>query len=697
MRIQALSVSNFRAISSLTLRDLKDTVVIAGPNGCGKSCIFDAIRLLKSAYGGYYPNEWQNWFGEFQISVNRDRNNWLVMLQTLDRSLVVSAEIALSESEIAFVRANASKLLTSQAWKEIAPETAGWNDVAATPLAANLRVHQSEVEEKVSKDMSQLQDGLAQSIHIGRIEIATDGEVTATPSPVLQLLFSQYDPQNLGIIDFHGANRNYNREQIGGINLNIEPTEDRLRQHALYNSINKYQNLKSEMASGYIRQILAEKANNQAEADQSLGATLKELFTTFFPGKEFIGPRPTPDGRLTFPVRTASSAEHDIDDLSSGEKEVLYGYLRLRNAAPRNSVLLIDEPELHLNPRLIRGLASFYHRHLGRAQNNQLWLVTHSDTLIREAVGQSGFSVFHMQPPSVPEAANQASPVLVDEDIERLVIELVGDLAAYRPGGKMVIFEGGSDSEFDIRFTCTLFPRFQAAVNPISGGNKKRVGDLYELLEAARTVGKLPTHFYMITDRDGAALDAAPIHRKYSWDRYHIENYLLDADFILRVLQDLNLAKGKISTENGVHMELMNCANETIPDLVAHELRTYANATFLKCINLNFTPSTGDTSQSLSAALSRSSERIQESLATKLSRTELKAREKQLAAKATEHLQTGEWRSTFRGREVLRRFVGHYGNGIKYEQFRDLIIARMRDAQHEPAGMKNVIDAILKG
>ena len=46
-------------------------------------------------------------------------------------------------------------------------------------------------------------------------------------------------------------------------------------------------------------------------------------------------------------------------------KEVLFGYLRLRNSAPKYSVVLLDEPELHLNPALVRGLPQFYHRHLG--------------------------------------------------------------------------------------------------------------------------------------------------------------------------------------------------------------------------------------------------------------------------------------------------------------------------------------------
>ncbi len=70
MRIKNIEVSNFKAIKEIKLRNLEDTVVIAGPNGCGKSCLFDAIRLLKSVYGGYQENEWHQWFGEFQINLN---------------------------------------------------------------------------------------------------------------------------------------------------------------------------------------------------------------------------------------------------------------------------------------------------------------------------------------------------------------------------------------------------------------------------------------------------------------------------------------------------------------------------------------------------------------------------------------------------------------------------------------------------
>lgn len=57
MKIRRLAIENFRAIESLTLEAPGETVVIAGPNGSGKTQIYHAIRLLKSMYGGHQANE----------------------------------------------------------------------------------------------------------------------------------------------------------------------------------------------------------------------------------------------------------------------------------------------------------------------------------------------------------------------------------------------------------------------------------------------------------------------------------------------------------------------------------------------------------------------------------------------------------------------------------------------------------------
>lgn len=53
MRIESLEVQNFKVIRHLRLDEIPDLVVIAGPNGSGKTYMFDAIRIFKEAIATY--------------------------------------------------------------------------------------------------------------------------------------------------------------------------------------------------------------------------------------------------------------------------------------------------------------------------------------------------------------------------------------------------------------------------------------------------------------------------------------------------------------------------------------------------------------------------------------------------------------------------------------------------------------------
>jgi predicted ATPase len=695
MRFSHLKIENFRAIRSLELTDLGDVVVIAGPNGCGKSCVYDAIRLLKSVYGGYQQNEWQTWFGEFQIKVNQDRESLLAPLQDRARPLCIAAGVVLSDAERDFLRSSAEELVRRRIWGDIAPDLGTWFNPQAASLASRLREHSDEVDERTKTGVAELLRALERSYFEGRLEIHPNAEAVTAPAPVLELVFSLYRPSDVGVIDYHGPHRNYSREQIGNINLNLESTEERLSKHALYNYANKYSNLKAEMAAGYVKNLLMRQAGGQIGGEEELTETLKELFSTFFPGKEYLGPMPSEDGTLTFPVRTEIGQVHDINELSSGEKEVLYGYLRLRNTAPRNSVLLIDEPELHLNPRLIIGLPQFYHRHLGKALGNQLWLVTHSDALLREAINQKGFKIFHMLPPSaVTYEDNQVRLVSVEQELDRLILDLVGDLATYRPGAKIVILEGGGDTEFDERVISRLFPEFASAVTLISSGNKRRVQTLHGLLDHLRKEGGLSGwSFYSITDSD-AAFDGETSTKAYHWDRYHIENYLLEPDYILRVLQDLNVAT-VLSTPEAVAQALRSSAEECLLDLVRHELEQFANHTLVSRIKTAVERGAEPISELVTNVVKTSVEHVRSAADTELSESALVDMERRYRRCFSADLNSDNWRSTFRGRDILRRFIGKHVKVVKYDVFLNLLLARMHEQSFQPSGMKKVLDAIV--
>ena len=483
MRIEELQIENFRAIERVSIDTRSTMIVIAGPNGCGKSCVLDGIRFVKSAYGGYGPNEWNQWLGEFQI--NRDKDPWEMrkILRDKGKSARIAITLTLHPKERQHLQENSHELAEEIALTQIYPrlQYSNWRQrirISGRQEQAFLQ----QVEILTQQLEALLKTEVLNEQHAGCVTIEQSGNVSIARNLVLESIWKIYEPQCVGVVDYHGSHRHYAREQLGGVNLSLKVQEEQQRESTLYNYANKYANIKTQMATEFVLQTLREKGGE--ERRESLSETLRELFRRFFPGKEFEGIKTNEKGELEFAVTVSDGKKHDINDLSSGEKEILFGYLRLRNSAQRQSIILLDEPELHLNPKLIQGLPQFYQKHLGEALDNQIWTVTHSDAFLREAIGSADTRVYHMKEVNIEEAGNnQVHQIKREEESQEAVLELIGDIAGYRPGGKIVIFEG-ENSEFDIRMTGKLFPRYERKMNFVSGGNKSTVRRLHQALEA---------------------------------------------------------------------------------------------------------------------------------------------------------------------------------------------------------------------
>ena len=82
----------------------------------------------------------------------------------------------------------------------------------------------------------------------------------------------------------------------------------------------------------------------------------------------------------SIPIFTNSSGDKfDINELSSGEKQLFLRTLAIRMLNPENSIILIDEPELSLHPKWQQRIVDVYTK-IGK--NNQIIIATHSPHIL---------------------------------------------------------------------------------------------------------------------------------------------------------------------------------------------------------------------------------------------------------------------------------------------------------------------------
>ena len=352
---------------------------------------------------------------------------------------------------------------------------------------------------------------------------------------------------------------------------------------------------------------------------------------------------------------------------------------------------------MHLNPALVRGLPQFYHKHLSQDLENQIWLVTHSDAFLREAMGHNGLRVFHMQYANISrDTENQIHEIQPGEEVEAIILEMVGDLAAYRPGAKVVFFEG-ENSEFDLSMVSRLFPAIENEMNLLSGGNRSRVKTLHQTLEQSIHAGRIPIKIYSVVDKDsGIDIDSSgEFRRHYSWDVYHIENYLLEAQFVDAALKYINICHDDISSIERIECCLMQIAEDQIGELISHKIRVEIGSELVQELNLNSNPQSEDIGAELHRSVVQSIKRVEGRVTSDLSIHDIRRRVDREREILRRSLTEGDWKKHFKGREILRVFAGKYVSGMRYEHFRDIVISEMAKSGYQPNGMKTVLDKIV--
>ena len=255
--------------------------------------------------------------------------------------------------------------------------------------------------------------------------------------------------------------------------------------------------------------------------------------------------------RLTY---VEDSEERDINTLSSGEREVLNITFDFILRKPSHCVIFFDEPELHLHPELLARLITTL-RTVG--DSNQFILCSHSPEVIASSLEDT---VIFLSPPRA-DLSNQAV-VLGPRDLASEALHRLGQSIGVISLGKKIVLIEGKESSLDKKtYSHILANRFPELVLLPSGGK----GNLNAFNAVATEIldkALWGIRFFMLADRDASPTTEKESGRFRVLNRYHLENYFLDADVLASCFAELEELDSWLRSPQRIEEKLRAIARE---------------------------------------------------------------------------------------------------------------------------------------
>ncbi len=262
----------------------------------------------------------------------------------------------------------------------------------------------------------------------------------------------------------------------------------------------------------------------------------KTIFSSILPGKLLCDINPGAPGEF----RYLDENEHELpfSSLSSGEQEVIKVLFDVARKDIRHSVIIVDEPELHLHPTLTFKLIETL-KSIGD-HTNQFIFLTHSPDLI--STYYSTGDVYFIDQKAT--GGNQAHRLSDLDHEHKEIASLIGQNLGMFAVGKKLVFVEGEKSSIDRLAYQKILQTVDTEIRVLPAGSVLNILTLNSIEEQIRK-SIFGIDLYMIRDRDG--LNEAQVNtlerngRIKCLKRRHIENYFLDEEVLFKVAERLYL------------------------------------------------------------------------------------------------------------------------------------------------------------
>ena len=619
MRIQNLTIRNYKSLVEFQIEDAPDIVVLAGPNGTGKSSVLEAIVLLKEGLGPYH-----GW------TLSGD------LVNTGAKFAEISASFRIYPEEITYLN----------------------------------EVHNITLDKDIME---------------GSIKVEKPNRIiqTTAPNELVQLLrsYRRKDFPHVGIFDFYNPYRFIMKKELKSIQVGefTDPYERRRR--VSFDPSEKFAVTKDYLAQltmGDLQKALAKIRKEGVQigiedVHDSL-KPVKNIFDSLLTPKKFVE-IDFSSSPIKFIVETPQGVV-DIDDLSSGEKEILFGYTELLKVYPENSIILFDEPDLHLNQEVERKIVPLL-RSIGA--NNQYWIATHSFGIMDSVEYNELFRLENYS------GRNQVTRAFSDEDRYETFRSVAGDVGIVTLGQRIVFLEG---IQWTDKYVLeSFFEDFKGKVVFVPSGS---VGEVMKISDSVLKLLQTSSRFnfyFAIRDRDfmnDAERESImrTNERLYVWERYHIENYLLDFDAVYSVLSR-NVTPCPCSSAQNIEEKIIELLRSESPRFISKMVNYEVNKKLKEVhFDIGF--------EEIDEQAQRKIENLKNRLLPILQTDSIQRIVAEKRKDFQRLLESGEWVKVLPGREILTRFISRYGRELQYKPFKNQLIHEIRNENKVPKEVQDL-------
>ena len=524
MKIKNVSISNFRKLNDITFETVDTINTIVGPNGIGKSSILDAIRLVKGVLLSNGENEANQTLQHMGI-YSPHANNLLFETVCGDtkRESTIEIKIQLSKDEIDFVKSEIGNFNFMRLQNQL-----GQNSISSLNLVSFLSTpagiqRMSEISRETELLLKEFEKTNIAQIRLTISRNAISG-YNGFHQEISSFIFRKTNFSQT-LFTVFPADRNM---PTGDANIQLGQNDvtQQVQSYSIQPQL-KFQRLKTTIISF----LLLNKNNIESIKDD-----FKLIFDSLLPGKELAGVKlESRSGRLSVLIReVATGAVYDIDFLSSGEKGLLLTLFLLMRTVAHGGIVLLDEPELHLNPAVCQNIIPFLKEHICKAKEIQIILTTHSSEILAHTKNDETSRLLHV----INESA--ISPIFKKDNEEaQNAIKCLGVGTADLLFNKGVVYlEGTTDDEFINEVLKGLASGFKIQ----SLGGRSIIENEVKVLQDADRKGELKGYHVFILDLDNrpSNLKSTENVKIIQWDRYSFENYLLNLNILYDVVKSQN-------------------------------------------------------------------------------------------------------------------------------------------------------------